>query len=579
MFLSIVGHTSWLSSIARSSPEPGTQIVVSPSIDTVSILGKPNTTEVILSKINQTLEQARTVSFSASILPPDALDPAVLHEVGQITKTIARLDSTSQQVETLASHDLIALLVSSIFADLHSSLQVLVTWIQDPAMKQESENLGDVVLRYLLHAPDRGIRTTSSLTVVPETDKRRGRYVAEQNSKTKMLWMERLHKWARYVQPASEGAFEETCDDSQPPAEVFEIPTNLLEYPLDIENRNEMRFDRDPRPSLKKAPVALGWSSKVTTDTRAVFGHVLHAERPGSRLPLVSKTTALDVSRRRTFSPVHPPLRSLKFESNLKETGLYHAIIVLRFVPSAEQSSAAPAIASAAPPLELRIEIDHKEVKRIVSLRAVEETHTRDVMIPSYPVDVRLLQTSYVELTGRSIDEYAAPVLDFLDQSNIQPWNGKLENPARLDGIDIPKHLFLRPGRDSISANEATHHSSAGEHNNTNNNLSATDEEMGQEQNTTHKIDYLFVSREIHRVVAAEYDGYKVSFWNINAGKLGGQTTQLCLDAICPNSAEMGEGALHRKPETFLRVVSQIASGGSGFQWLGNSPDKYIQHL
>ncbi|KAM7208936.1 Mitochondrial inner-membrane-bound regulator domain containing protein [Naviculisporaceae sp. PSN 640] len=553
--LLLLGHATWLSDIARSSPELGTQIVVSPSIETVSILSKPHTTELILSKINQTLEKAITASFSASILPPDALEPAVLEEVGQITKAIVRLDTTSQQV--------------------------LVTWIPGPGTpaKQGWESLGDVVLRYLLHAPDRGTRTTSSLIVLPQTDKRRGRYVAEQNSERKMLWMDRLHKWARYVQPAAEGPSEDATDELQT-VELYEIPTELLEHPLDIENRNEMRFDRDPRPSLYKTPVAPGWATRITTDTRAVFGHVLHAERPGSSLPLVSKTTALDSSRRRTFTPVHPPLRSLKFENNLKETGLYHAIIVLRFLPSAEQSTAAPAIASAAPPLELRIEIDHKEVKRIVSLRAVVGTHTSDVMIPSYPVDVRLLQTSYAELTGRSIDEFAAPVLDFLDQSKIEPWDGKLENPARLDGLDIPKHLFLQQsGRDTTSANKLID-DAADEHNNTNS-PSATGEAKEKEtkSDTTHKIDYLFVSREIHRLVAAEYDGYKVSYWNINAGKLGGQTTQLSLDAICPNSAEMGENSIYRKPETFLKAVSQIASGENGFQWLGNSPDKYIQHL
>ncbi|KAM7205618.1 Mitochondrial inner-membrane-bound regulator domain containing protein [Rhypophila sp. PSN 637] len=557
----LLGHKIWLSTIARNSSDPGTQLVVSPSIDTISILGKQKTTEAILSEINKALEQARTASFDAHLLSPDALEPAILEEVGRITNTIVRLDAFGQKV--------------------------LVTWIHSPPQPAELEkpdnapppalarpdtleNLGDIVLRYLLHAADTGPRTTTSLTVVPETDKRRGRYIAEQGYENKMSWMERLHKWARYVKPATEVGPELS------PGQVFDIPTSLLPLPIDIENRNEMRFDRDPRPSLLKMPVVPYWPSKVTTDTRAVFGHVLHAARAGSRAPLVSRTTALDTARRQTFIPVHPPLRSLKFQSNLKETGLYHAILVLRFVPASEQTAVAPELATTAPPLELRIEIDHKEIKRIISLRAVTGTHTSDIMLPSYPVDVRLVQTTYAELTGRSLDKYAEPVLEFLDNSDIRPWEGMLENPSKLDGIEIPSYLCLPQKEPSTCPSDQTTEQSE-----QSDNLLGTgsEENTPEQEKEAHKFNYLFASREIQWVTTAEFDGYKVSYWNIDSGKRGGQTTQLCLDAICPDSRRYPEDDLHRRPESFLKVVSEIASGAKYFKWLGNSPDKYVQHL
>ena len=319
---------------------------------------------------------------------------------------------------------------------------MLVTWIHVASRPDELENLGHIVLRYLLYAADTGPRSSAALTVIPSDNAQGGRYVVEQECEQKMTWMDRLRKWTRWVKPVSQTWSEQSV------THLFEIPPSLLAHPLEVQSKREMG-DEASRSEQALGPA--GWSSMVKTDTRAVFGHILHAQQ-GANSPLVSPTADFDSSRQHTFLPVNPPLQSLTFPTNLLETGLYHAILVMRFVPAPTQASAAQALAATAPPLELRIEIDHREVKRIISVRLVTGTHTGDVMLPSYPVDARLVQTSYVELEGRFVDKHAPPVLDFLNQSDIRPWDGKLENPPSLDGIQVPSSLFLR--KDTTAAGE-----------------------------------------------------------------------------------------------------------------------------
>lgn len=518
---------------------PGTQITVYPPINTIAILAPHKTGEQTLAEINKILEQAKTTSFDAGLISANALDPAVLEEVGRITNTVVRLSPSGDQM--------------------------LVTWIHLASRPDEFEDLGHVVLRYLLYAADTGPRSSAALTVIPSENAHGGRYVVEQECEQKMTWMDRLHKWTRWVKPLHDIPSEA----EKAAVGFFEIPASLFAHPLEVQSRREMG-DEASRSEQALGPA--GWSPTVKTDTRAVFGHILHAQQ-GAKPPLISPITDLDNSRQHTFLPVNPPLHSLKFASNLLETGLYHSILVMRFVPAPAQRSAAPGLAATAPPLELRIELDHREIKRIISVRLVTGTHTGHVMLPSYPVDVRLVQTSYVEVEGRFVDKHTPSVLEFLNQSDIRPWDGKLENPSSLNGIQVPASLFL--GKD----NRANLSSTAGEDSDPTNAVESASATAENKEETV-QIDYLFASREIQRVITGEHDGYRVSYWTMDGGQRGGQSDQLVLDAI-PIESQEGKTTNFPsdRPEEFLKVVSEIASGAKGFPWQRDSPDKYLQNL
>jgi hypothetical protein len=199
-------------------------------------------------------------------------------------------------------------------------------------------------------------------------------------------------------------------------------------------------FSGDPIPVLPPSR----WSSGPITDTQAIFGQVLHTRpsHPPSPSSAPNACQSLDTSLPRSFVPTLPPLTAFGFPSNIHEEGLWHSILVLQFLPSPSSPDA--------PPLELRVEADHVELKRIVSLRAVTSSFIGDVLFPAAPVDLRLRQDRYFELLGDGIDVHAPAILEFLKAADLRPWAGKLATPPTLEGLMLPRRILgLSPSSSS----------------------------------------------------------------------------------------------------------------------------------
>ncbi|KAK3331047.1 mitochondrial inner-membrane-bound regulator-domain-containing protein [Apodospora peruviana] len=536
--LLLLGRQRWLTATARKYLDSGAKIIVSPKTNMITIAAPRQTAELILVEINDVLEKARTTSFDARLISARSLDPAILEEVGRLTNTVVRHDQSGEKI--------------------------LVTWVHLPSRPGELENSGDIVLRYLLYAADLGQRSSATLEMLP-AGIYEGRYIAESGNSQRLAWHERLRRWARWIAPVQEAS------PNLAPQEEPKISSEFLPHPLDVKVLKGIQTqDNQPLPEKRwdgKTPppnVRLPnfWPSEIITDTRAVFGHILHADTPTASSSLVTTSGSFKPSIRRTFLPVSPPVGSLSFPSNLHEVGLWHSILVMRFIPAPAQSSIPPSVAATAPALELRLELDHKEIKRIVDLRATINNHTGDMMLPLGPVDVRLIQTRYASIPGGSLDHLAAPVLEFLKRSEIRPWEGKLDNPSSLEGMRIPHRLLL--GENIVSGRG----------------IDGQAAEVGQEDEEMVQIDYMFASRELQRIITAEHCGYRISYQTIDAGQRGGKHTELGLEAVAastdPNPRELDQ--LFNQ-ERFLKVVSQLATGTKHFQWVCDSPDRYINQL
>lgn len=198
--------------------------------------------------------------------------------------------------------------------------------------------------------------------------------------------------------------------------------------------------------ALPASPPPGPWSSNLITDTQAIFGQVLHAQPPHphspSSAPIASQS--LDTSLPRSFVPTLPPLTAFGFPSNIHEEGLWHSILVLHFLPSPSSPDA--------PPLELRVEADHAELKRIVSLRAVTSHFDGDVLFPAAPVDLRLRQDRYFELHGDGMDVHAPAILEFMKAADLRPWAGKLATPPNLEGLMLPRRILGLSPSTSLSS-------------------------------------------------------------------------------------------------------------------------------
>ncbi|KAK0749616.1 mitochondrial inner-membrane-bound regulator-domain-containing protein [Schizothecium vesticola] len=410
--LLLLGSKKWLRDITRNYLETGCQIEIIVASSTVSIRAPRTRSEVILQAINNVLSKSKTGVLDADLISPEPIDPGLLEDVGRITNSIVR----------------------------PSGRQIFVTWINLPEPAQGLEDLADVVFRYLLSAFHSQPRAASAVKILPHGQAAGGRSITNFACQPQLPWHERRKQWARWV-VASPARKE---GEAKKPSKPRSIPANFLPHKIEVKEPTKMPdpFSGDPIPVLPPSR----WSSDLVTDTQAIFGQVLHAQpsHPPSPSAAPTASQSLDKSLPRSFVPTLPPLTAFGFPSNIHEEGLWHSILVLQFLPSPSSPDA--------PPLELRVEADHAELKRIVSLRAVTSSFIGDILFPAAPVDVRLRQDRYFELLGDGIDVHAPAILEFLKAADLRPWAGKLATPPTLEGLMLPRRILgLSPSSSSSS--------------------------------------------------------------------------------------------------------------------------------
>jgi len=333
--------------------------------------------------------------------------------------------------------------------------------------------------------------------------------------------------------------------------------------------------------------------------------------------------TRLDRSLPRTFAPVFPPLFRLAAlrQPNLSaddDTGKQSVHIVLHFLPAPGQPHSAVLVRTA-PPLQLRVVASSEDgPRRITSLRAMSGgTHTTDVLVPSGLVDVRIVQERYFELDGAWLtgdgggygdgdgeghDGRGSPpadtkgLVDFVNASDLlsdDGTQGRINTPARVDGVLLPRRL-LTAGLSEAQVrqvDEVVALQAAGEAG------------SGQDGQDKVKVNYLFASVEVHRVVLTEYRGFRLQYRNVMAGKHGGRRTEMVLDAVyahsrqedMPDDDDDDDGQQQQQQQgkegagmerqvsppsipgdvkssaSFLDAVSQLAQGTGAFRWHGDN--------
>jgi len=96
--MTLVGTRKWLRDIARNSLGAGNQIEALRPSSTISILAQQPAAESILMEINNILSHAKTTSINVDLVSPEPLDPELLEDVGRLTNTLVRLDTSGKQV-------------------------------------------------------------------------------------------------------------------------------------------------------------------------------------------------------------------------------------------------------------------------------------------------------------------------------------------------------------------------------------------------------------------------------------------------------------------------------------------------
>ncbi|KAL2149977.1 hypothetical protein VTH82DRAFT_7653 [Thermothelomyces myriococcoides] len=492
-----LGNRRWLEGTPRAILAHVKEVRLIRESRLVSVVAPKHTADVIVDRIHGALSNARTSEFETDLVAPECLEPHVLEEVGRVTNTVTRLDPSGKKV--------------------------LVTWIDRPERDKNYENACETVLRFLRHAYGPKPYVSTALRIVPEDLIHQGRYLPALNPGQKLPWQERSAKWERWTAPVPHWN-----SDFKPASGL--IPADILPFQLKeedtVKHSDAVSVAGGSDPELSYP----GWSTEAQTDTSIVFGHVVFSRQKSSAPqsnPSPEPAAQLDTSLPRTFVPILPALGSLNVPNNLREGGLWHSTTIIRFSPSPDTPED---LAASAPDLELLIESDHVEVKALISLRAIKETFTGDVLFPAAPVDARLVQRRYFSLPGASIEHHVPSIITFITKSDLRPWAGKLSTPSALLGVHIPRRL-LTPISQSRDDDDGT----ATPNNDSNSSSSAHQDgaadNNGGDDDDKVRIDYTLASVQIQRTVTAEFKYLRLRYTSIQAGQRGGERAELSLEA------------------------------------------------
>ncbi len=155
------------------------------------------------------------------------------------------------------------------------------------------------------------------------------------------------------------------------------------------------------------------------------------------------------------------------------------------------------------------------------------------------------------------VEGYATPIRKFIDHATLQLESGNLRTPTSLSAMPLPRRV-LRPKEESSLFDAARN---PGIHNDAD----------------TIAVDYRFSGLEIHRVLAAEHEGYTLWYRQVQAGQHGGNWTELALDEAAPADAYT-PSVEDIKPRnytatTFLQAVTNLIQKHSSFEWQTSRSD------
>ncbi|CZT12376.1 uncharacterized protein RCO7_09075 [Rhynchosporium graminicola] len=373
----------------------------------------------------------------------------------------------------------------------------------------------DVARRLLLTSSNLPDRVKYQL-IKDKTKLKEGVFLKHEVGNT-LPWRDRLRSWARWTAPTTktlgkplEPVIAEKIFDSKPePQHEVEV----MEVETDDASISRQRH----------------WNSKYFTETSAVLGKVLHESSEGSNSSLVSLESN---DRMHTFSEQAPSLTRIISKSRVEDHGEKIDKLVLRFLPDPfakhfyptketqrkgtrpdgrpirNQALGCQALV-AFPAIEMHFRVDrrtkHASLRTISAI--VEESKT-DVLLPQFNTDVRFRQRT----TSRLLPGAIEPFRRYLANSDLSLIGSSILQTPPSIRIPIDKHLCRGEGL-SI--------------------LGKIDAQGNQIPDTNaREVDYLFAGLEVRTSVSFEYRSCRLIYTSIEAGKAGGQRSELKLRPV-----------------------------------------------
>lgn len=376
-------------------------------------------------------------------------------------------------------------------------------------------------------------------------------------------WRDRLRQWTRWTAPIAKKADQQDVPQQDVPqhsSTTLEQSANVLiasptinGEPQSVDVGQELvanamlqsKTSQTGGNSMSKNghDGSLHWEDKYRIESSALIGCVLHSYADTSKpsamasLPIgkASKSQML-----RTFSTAVPNLSKLFGSTSMQDVRRVgpHRTLIMNFRPNpffkspeTSQSIGAAAL-SAFPPLEMRFSIDEDNNSYILrDIQAIVSVRNSDFMLPESVSDVRFQQRTVSTLAVRP-EHYPPSLAKFLSNSSLDIEHGYFDAPPKLT-IPIAAHLCQGSGFDLLGRGKA-----------------------GADMQD---VEYLFTGLEIRKRVMMSWEGWRLHYTSIEAGKAGGRRGELRLIPVRLDSVSTAA-----TEEEFLESACRLADGAEG---------------
>lgn len=283
--------------------------------------------------------------------------------------------------------------------------------------------------------------------------------------------------------------------------------------------------------------ISAHWQDSYRTESSALIGSVLHSYADDTKASTMAlQPVHKSVKVHRTFATAVPNLSRLlgsRSTRGIRPKPLRTLIMHFQpnpFFKSRKTSKPIGAAAlSAFPPVEMRFSIDPgANAFKVRDIQAIVSAKNSDLMLPESASDVRFQQRSTSNLSA-SPGQFPPGIAEFLRDSDLDIRDGNFDAPAKLS-IPIARHLCQAPGLEILGG--------------------------GEKGADTQDVEYLFTGLEIRKTVMMSYEGWRLHYTSIEAGRAGGRRGELRLLPV-----RVDESPSPATEEEFLEAACRLAGG------------------
>jgi hypothetical protein len=409
----------------------------------------------------------------------------------------------------------------------------------------------DIVIRLIVATASASSRVTNWLGCKETIGASSGTFV-EYTTTDGLGWRDRLRQWARWTAPISKKADgdggsegldtfpKEPINNKAPRPRPDKTPEGSRAAHGTTDTTMQSSKGETSAPSAAELDGHSHWEESYRTESSALLGSVLHSSPEIKRSVQARQPTDKTTDGyHRAFSTAVPNLSLI-----LSSVPILHQspsrTLIMRFKPNPffklpETSTAIGGAAlTAFPEIEIRFAVIDPETRafQVRDIQAVVGVSNSDLMLPKSASDIRFQQRTVSRLVAPS-GQYPPGIAEFLRLANLDVDQGLFDAPPKLT-IPIAAHLCQGPGLALLGDGAAG----------------------------PRDVEYLLTGLEVRKALIMEYEGWRLHYTSIEAGRAAGRRGELRLLPV--HRAEARAATEEEFQEAALRLAGAVDAAAPG---------------